>query len=613
MVRIGVMILSTVAAAMLGIGPRGPAALDGSKPITTPQLAASSATPIAAPTRPWFRNTHIVRSAIASDHARIVVLGDSLMFVTTPSGGFKSGAVMLMQVGALGHVRAFQAGGADSANMPVRLSPTTIGAAGVPIALNHDTAKSVTAAPDAPEYLGLPVYCNGFRIDSPAWSPPGSVVAAVTFSLPWLADAVFPAWSPTDADGVGCRLLYFAPEFTPTLDADLTVHDGQWFGAVRGTINLATDAELGAPEPGQINRIGQDFLATADAGGGAKSLVMTATGPIGATGSMLLVDPIFYHANDDGAGHPARVPGNYVQVLARLSWARWNFSLDTPPTATYTKSDTTERYEAFFAASTLDPTHQPVIVVRVDTEYTETPGGFAELGPTATMCTRADYRDALDALMARMDEVFASIPGCPKPIYWFHQPVHHWSGLPGFGQGPAASKDDAVNAERHNRLLEALDDVCARPGSRAAYTSLFACFQGRLPFPNPTVDPVVVSVLDGMFGANWVPPGTGYAPYTPGTGGDGGALLDYLAIHTKSADVERVMAWACKRSLDLDPAPCAGDLNGDGYTTAADVEVFVRYYGTRVDASTRHIDLNANGWVDINDLEALLDDQGCGG
>jgi hypothetical protein len=575
-------------------------------------LATSTPASAIGPTRPWFRNTHLVRGAIASNRARVVVLGDSLMNITTPSGGYKSGATMLMQVGAFGHIRAFQAGGGDVGNMPVRISPVSPGASGVLIGLHHDTAKSVTAAPDAPEYVGLPVHCNGMRIDAPSWSPPSGVLATVTLSLPWLAEAVHPAWSPADAQGVGCRLLQYTPAGASVVDAACTVRDGQWYGTARAVCNPA-DGLLGNPPiAGQINPVAPDVLLTADAGGGAKSAVVVASQPVGSAGYLLLVDPVFYHANDNGAGAPARVPGNYVQVLARLSWARWNFSRDTVPTATFTKSDTDARYNRFFQITTLDAGHQPVIVVRVDTEYSETPGGFPELGPTATMCTRADYRAALEALMARMDDVFATIPGSPAPIYWFQQPVHHWSGLPGFGAGPASSKNDAINADRHNRLLEAMHDVCAVPGSRAAYTSLFAFFQARLPHPNPTVDPVVRSVLDSAFGANWVPPGTSYAPYTPGTGGDGGALLDSLGIHTKNAGAERIMAWICKHSVDVDPSPCPGDANGDGVTNSQDFVVFALAYGRPAGAASARLDFNTDGVVDAQDLRPLVDDLGCG-
>lgn len=599
------LVLAGMATALVGAGADR-AAAPGRAPAAAPAAAATI-----GPSRPWICNTHLVRAALASENARIVILGDSLMNLTTPGGDYKSGAAMLLQVGALGRVRAFQAGGADTFSMPVRIYATPPGSAGQSISLNHDTAKSVTRGPDAPEYIGLPVYCNGTRIDDPAWVPPGLAIGAVTLSLPWLADAAHPAWSPADSDGVGCRLIQFAPAGAPVLDRTLYIADGSSAGVVRAAVNLADDAELGPPVPGQFNRVTPDVLLTGDVGGGAKSAALAVDGAVGATGYALLVDPIFYHADDDGQGNPVRVPGNYVQVLARLSWSRWNFFLDKPATEQYPKSDTTDRYIAFMRATTLDAGQQPVIIVRVDTEYSEDPGNFSELGPTATMCTREDYRAAIEALMARMDAVFAAVPGSPKPIYWFQQPVHHWSGWQGFGGGPGASKDPAVNAERHNRLLEAMYDVCARPGSRAAYTSLFAFFQARLPHPNPTVDPVVRTVLDGAFGAGWVPPGTMYPPYTPGTGGDGGALLDSIGLHTRNAGAERVMAWVCRHSVETGVAPCAGDFDADGVVTIGDLFVFTRFYGRRVDASSAHMDLDASGFIDVPDLAPLIEDLGC--
>jgi hypothetical protein len=61
----------------------------------------------------------------------------------------------------------------------------------------------------------------------------------------------------------------------------------------------------------------------------------------------------------------------------------------------------------------------------------------------------------------------------------------------------------------------------------------------------------------------------------------------------------------------LSPAPtCAGDVNGDGSTNAADFTILAGAFGTMVPAGTAG-DLNGDGAVNAADFVILASDFGC--
>jgi hypothetical protein len=60
------------------------------------------------------------------------------------------------------------------------------------------------------------------------------------------------------------------------------------------------------------------------------------------------------------------------------------------------------------------------------------------------------------------------------------------------------------------------------------------------------------------------------------------------------------------------PAPCPGDVNGDGQTNAADFTILASSFGASVPVGTLG-DLNSDGVVDATDFTVLAGDFGCAG
>jgi hypothetical protein len=525
-------------------------------------------------TRPWYKNVSQFAELAAGTNTRWIITGDSLVQVRAAGGSFNYDGlgVQLIQVGALGHVRAFQLGQADTDRIPVRVYIPSGDGDVTYVTVNRDgtaATKAATLAPQTLEYCGVPTGIYGFRTDNAGGALPATYAGQFTLSQQWAANAAHPAWEAADSNGVGVRLLYYAPledggSGGVTYAGTLSASDNG--GATIGTFSLATDARDypglatlgGVPAKGYINAVDTDYYVssnmTAATVANGKSLVVKTPATFGTANRYVLwCDPIFYHANGSGAS-PTRVAGNYTQIMGLASYAKWNFVLDDAADATYAKSDTSAAWLRFLGASTLDLGHQPVIVIHCDTEFSE---GSAYAEPGYTMASVVEYRTLIESIITRFDALFAAMGAPLQPKYWFIQPAHHWhDSTSGFGQGTGdGSKDNAANAERHNRLLEAQYQV-AMANSRFGYTSLFAALNGKFPFNNngsetPGVDAEVITRLDELFGADWVPPGTTYTAYTPGTGGDGGQLFDSLGLHPKSHNAYRAFAWLCKYSTEL--------------------------------------------------------------
>lgn len=64
-------------------------------------------------------------------------------------------------------------------------------------------------------------------------------------------------------------------------------------------------------------------------------------------------------------------------------------------------------------------------------------------------------------------------------------------------------------------------------------------------------------------------------------------------------------------ALDNPPPGCAGDVNGDDATDAADLSVVIGNFGMAVAPGTNG-DINGDGMVDAADLSVLIGDFGCG-
>jgi hypothetical protein len=56
--------------------------------------------------------------------------------------------------------------------------------------------------------------------------------------------------------------------------------------------------------------------------------------------------------------------------------------------------------------------------------------------------------------------------------------------------------------------------------------------------------------------------------------------------------------------------PCAGDINTDGFTNAADFVILAGTFGSAVPPGTSS-DLDGNGTVDLGDFTILVNDFGC--
>ena len=64
--------------------------------------------------------------------------------------------------------------------------------------------------------------------------------------------------------------------------------------------------------------------------------------------------------------------------------------------------------------------------------------------------------------------------------------------------------------------------------------------------------------------------------------------------------------------LILFPSPCAGDVNGDGATNAADFTILAGHFGVASGATRVQGDLNGDGAVNVEDFTVLAGDFGCG-
>jgi hypothetical protein len=69
-------------------------------------------------------------------------------------------------------------------------------------------------------------------------------------------------------------------------------------------------------------------------------------------------------------------------------------------------------------------------------------------------------------------------------------------------------------------------------------------------------------------------------------------------------DAVSLVVYACA------PSPCAGDVNGDGSTNAADFTILAGNFGNAVAPNTGG-DLNGDGQVNAADFTILAGDFGC--
>lgn len=512
------------------------------------------------PTKPWCRNTRRIKDAIASNNARIICLGDSETLTNNSTFAYKGGALMMAQIGVFGEVKAWQDTAVNSSSMRVYLyAPNGTGYANVTY---NRSADPIVGLPPDTEFVGLPISLIGLNVTDNTKTIGGKQMGAVVITPAALASSFYPM-DLAASKMYAIRPLYYCPANAAHIyTQNLYLRDGGDSGTIRATVNMSTGAATGdgTPVAGGINRFASDVGLTAGSTT-ERRLAITYTGStLAGTGLYLQAPPVFYEASGTAAA-PVFVGGNYVQVLADASMQVGGFVVDQSPTDDpdgYGKVDTSAHWLQLLQVTTIDANQQPIIVLRCDTEYSVDAGSLGSYGAGGTLSSVAEHLIVLNALVARWDALCASA-GLPTPLYWVQQMPHHWqSSSSGFGNGPtSASKVASVNNPKHDMFLQALHAM-AMDNPRFAYTSMYAWFDGFMPSTLPDAfegnsDQITGSkaILDANFGSGWVPAGTTYSAYTPGSGGDEANLMDANGLHSKSANAERVFAQIMKWGLDV--------------------------------------------------------------
>ena len=96
----------------------------------------------------------------------------------------------------------------------------------------------------------------------------------------------------------------------------------------------------------------------------------------------------------------------------------------------------------------------------------------------------------------------------------------------------------------------------------------------------------------------------------------GAALGPYQAVYTIDLSDENIPGATALGSVTVTVAAtivpaCAGDINGDGVTNAADFTVLAGNFGGGPGLTRAHGDLNGDGFVNAADFTILAGDFGC--
>jgi hypothetical protein len=90
----------------------------------------------------------------------------------------------------------------------------------------------------------------------------------------------------------------------------------------------------------------------------------------------------------------------------------------------------------------------------------------------------------------------------------------------------------------------------------------------------------------------------------------GGVRIAAFALQRDAPRIDSMVPDTGIETVPIAPAPCAGDLNADGATNAADFTILAGTFGSSVPPSAP-ADLNADGVVNAADFVILAGDFGC--